>query len=79
MARGSILFEQNEYKRGLLDFEKLLESDKVEERNISSNKYVVPRKKREKEHVFEYLMKCFGKESQCTVHYAPVKVTVCNN
>ena len=34
LARRSILFEHSEYKRGLLDFEKLLYQDKIEEKTL---------------------------------------------
>ena len=63
VAQRCRLFNQNEYKRGITNFEKLIEDDIFENRVIDKNKYVPPRKLVEKKRIFECLMIYFIKET----------------
>ena len=59
LARKCMYFENQEYKRGSIDFEHLLEHGEIKKRNISATKYVEPNKKTEKERVFEFIVTFF--------------------
>lgn len=62
-ARRCALFEKQEYKRGIVDFEKLVEDGITVERDYTDSQYVSPKKIVEKQRVFEFLMGYFGKET----------------
>ena len=62
VARKCLLFEKAEYKRGLLDFEHLVKTGNITERQYDRSGYVQPRKIIEKQRVFEFLMLYVGNE-----------------
>ena len=62
VARRCLLFEKVHYKRGIIDYEKLVESGVTVERECNDSKYVTPRKVVEKQRVFEMIMKYVGSE-----------------
>ena len=62
-ARRCLLFDRVEYKRGLVNFEKLIDERIFEQREYDRNKYVPPQKKIEKKRVFEFLTLYFGEET----------------
>ena len=61
-ARRCMLFEKNEYKRGLINFEKLEKDGTYEEHKYNNSTYVEHRKRVEKKRVFEFFMKYVGDE-----------------
>ena len=61
-ARRCLLFDRVEYRRGLVNFEKLIDEKVTEEREYNRNKYVPPRKVVEKKRMFEFLMSYFKQE-----------------
>ena len=63
VAQRCRLFDQNEYRRGITNFEKLLDSGTQEYRCLNKNKYVQPRKTVEKKRIFECLMLYFKEET----------------
>jgi hypothetical protein len=63
LARQSINFVDQEYRRGLLNFEDAIENDELPEYNtFKHNKFVEPRKNVERKRIFEFLSKYFKGE-----------------
>ena len=62
VARRSIIFENEEYKRGFTDFNKAIENEKFEQYKKMDSKYVEPRKVVERTILFEFNVKYFGIE-----------------
>ena len=62
LARRCLLFDRVEYKRGLVNFEKLIDERVTIEREYDHNKYVPPNKQIEKKRMFEFLILYFNEE-----------------
>ena len=62
LARKCHLFEKIEYRRGLINFEKLVKEGVTVERDHKHSEYVCPKKQIEKQRVFEFLTVYFGEE-----------------
>ena len=60
LARKCLLFDRVEYRRGLLNFDKLIEEGVVVDRDYNRSNYVKPKKTIEKQRVFEFLISYFG-------------------
>ena len=63
IARRSIIFENEEYKRGYTDFNKAIETDTFDSYKKIDSKYVEPRKVMERTILFEFIVKYFGIET----------------
>ena len=64
VARRCMLFEKFEYKRGIIDFERLVDEGIMTERKYDHNKYVSSSKTTEKQRIFECLTSYFGQETE---------------
>ena len=64
LARKCLLFQKNEYKKTIFDYNKAIEENVFQERHSNNSKYVIPRKTVEKQRIFEFLMLYFEKEHE---------------
>ena len=66
IARRSIMFENEEYKRGCTAFNKAIDTENFNSHKKIDSKYVEPRKALERTIIFEFIVKCFSIETRGT-------------